>query len=172
MWRVLDLIFLFLVFFLLVALVAGVIPITEAEYTTRYLAYQAGETARQLAEQETARVQAAQWGETLRVWATWSSGALAVVAAAAAAAWVIIQWQRERTARHVVSAQAQVCIAYIAAFGGRMGRLGSREGVYLEAPDGGREFVPWQIAEAELEQIAEAELELLSETRLLEMRRQ
>ncbi len=158
MWRVLDAIFAFLAIFLLVALLAGVIPITEAEYTTRYLAHQAGETARQLAEQETARVQAAQWGETLRVWGI----AAAVMLAAAAAAWVVIQWQRERTARHVVSAQAQVCLAYIAAFGGQMGRLGSREGVYLEAPDGGREFVPWQIAEAELE--------LLSETRLLEMR--
>ena len=162
MGRLLDFILGLLALFLLVAFLSGAIPTMEAEYTTRYLAHQAGETARHLAAQETARVQAAQWGETLRVWGTWGSGALAVVAAAGVAGWVVVRWQEERTARHVVSAQAQVCLAYIAAFGGQMERLGSREGVYLEAPDGGREFVPWQIAEAELE--------LLSETRLLEMR--
>ena len=111
--------------------------------------YQAGLTARYEARQQTERVRAEQWGETTRTLGTWGAGALVIVAVAGVGGWAVVEWQRERSRRHVASvgAQERVILAYIAMYGGRAGQLGGVSGVFLEAS---REFVPWQVARAEL----------------------
>ena len=111
--------------------------------------YQDALTARYEARQQTERVRAEQWGETTRTLGTWGAGALVIVAVAGVGGWAVVEWQRERSRRHVASvgAQERVILAYIAAYGGRAGQLGGEAGVFLDAS---REFIPWKVARAEL----------------------
>ena len=82
----------------LIALLVSVIPVSEQEYTTRYEAYQSGETAREQARQETERVQAEQWNSTLRTWA-WPTAAAVVL--------VVVAVQAGRSYRHKESEQTK-----------------------------------------------------------------
>ena len=135
----------------------------QGSYTARYQAYQAGETARELARQQAREIEAQEWGETLRTWGQWGGGALAVVAVAGVGGWAVVQWQRERTEREKlaqtgrtdrrrIGAQERIILAWLQANSGqypdaRAGQLGGVSGVFLEAS---REFIPWQVARAEL----------------------
>lgn len=76
---------------LLVGMLFATIPGMEREYTTRYNAWQAGETARVQAREATERVQAEQWGATVQTWA-WP--------AAIGAAAIVVAVQAGRTIRH------------------------------------------------------------------------
>lgn len=116
-------------------------------------------TARYEAREATRQVQAQEWNETLRTWGQAAATAGSVLVVVGGAAGVLVVWQRERTKRHamtqthttqrvLISAQRDICIAYIAAFGGRAGALDGVRGVYL---DDTCEFVPWQVARAELD---------------------
>jgi hypothetical protein len=145
----------FVVCFPLLLIVANAMtsPTYQAGFTARYEAYQSGRTQRELAEQATRQTQAQERGATLRTWGQWGGGVLAVAVVAGVAGYTIIQWQRERTRRHGMTEQRRVIVAYIGMYGGREGRwLGGQGlprgalGVYLE--DG--EFVPWNVAAAEL----------------------
>ena len=107
----------------------------------------AAQTARVQAVEATRQVQAHEWGATMRVCWPAVAAAAAVIALAAAGAWTAVQWQRERSRRHGMSEQRRIILAYIAANGGRAGARAGTPGVYL---DGSREFVPWQVAAAEL----------------------
>ena len=111
--------------------------------------YQDALTARYEARQQTERVRAEQWGETQRTLGTWGAGALVIVVVTGVGGWAVVRWQEERSKRHVasVSAQERVILAYIAAYGGRAGEFDGVPGVFL---DTSREFVPWQVARAEL----------------------
>lgn len=132
--------------------------LTSPEVTARYNAYQTGYTARTAEREQTRRVQAEEWNATLRTWGQNVAVAGSVLVVVAGVTGVLVVWQRERTKRHVVtqthqteraliSAQRDVCIAYIAAFGGRAGELDGVRGVYLDAS---HEFVPWHVARREL----------------------
>lgn len=120
--------------------VATLSAVTNAEY-------QGGLTARYQSQQQTRQVQAREWGETARTVATWGGGALSVAVVVGGLAWAVVRWQEERTRRHTVSAQQAIVLAYIAQYGGRAGLLNGVKGVYLDAAG---EFVPWQVARAEL----------------------
>ena len=117
--------------------------------------YQGGATARNAAWQQTFQVWGVQAGETARVVGI----AAAAVAGVGLLAWGIVQWQRERTRRTIVTeshttkraqigAQRDVVLAYIAAYGGRAGELAGERGVFLDASG---EFVPWHVAQQELD---------------------
>ena len=128
-------------------------------------AYQSGFTDRYTAQQQRRTVEAQEWGETLRVWGAQAgeTGRVAAVAGGAAAvvglaAWGVIRWQEERTKRtgiveqhttqrHMISAQRDVVLAYIAQYGGRAGELDGVRGVFLDAAG---EFVPADVCRAEL----------------------
>ena len=110
-------------------------------------AYQGGLTARYEARQQTEQVQAREWGATARTGLMWGGGALAACVVAGAGGWAVVEWQRERSKRHTTSAQERVVLAYIAQYGGRAGELDGESGVFLDASG---EFVPWQVARAEL----------------------
>lgn len=121
--------------------------------------YQRGLTTRYEARETTRQVQAEQWGDTLRTWGQAAATAGSVLVVVGGAVGVLVVWQRERTKRHamtqthttqrvLISAQRDVVVAYINAFGGRAGTLGGVRGVYLDAT---REFIPWQVARAELD---------------------
>ena len=131
--------------------------------------YQQGLTARYEARQETERVRAEQWGETQRTLGTWGAGALVIVAVAGVGGWAVVEWQRERSKRHVASetqatsrvligSQRDVALAWIAANYPNAARLPEARRPYVGAlnntlgvfvPDTS-EFVPWQVARAEL----------------------
>ncbi len=68
--------------------------------TEMYPAAQAAETAQRLAREETARVQAEQWGATVRGWA-WPAAGIAVL--------IVVAVQTGRTLRHRESLDA--CVA-------------------------------------------------------------
>ena len=52
------------------------------------------------------------------------------------------------TQRALIGAQRDVVLAYIAAYGGRAGTLAGERGVFLDASG---EFVPWHVAQQELD---------------------
>lgn len=114
----------------LAVIVLGAItsPAYQDNWTARYSAWQAGETARVQAREETERVRTREWGDTARTWGQWGAGGLVAVVAVGAAGYGVVQWQRERTRRHVASeenatrraliaAQRDVAMQWIAAFG-------------------------------------------------------
>ena len=131
--------------------------------------YQDALTARYEARQATERVRAEQWGETARTLGTWGAGALVIVAVAGVGGWAVVEWQRERSKRHVASetqatsrvligSQRDVALAWIAANYPNAARLPEARRPYVGAlnntlgvfvPDTS-EFVPWQVARAEL----------------------
>lgn len=133
----------------------------QANFTTRYEAYQAGETARELARQQARETEAAQWGETMRTWGTWGGGALAVVAVAGVCCWAFVRGEEERTRRTYIqeanatdrlriSTSRQIMLAWIAQAGypdARPGQLGGVPGVLIPSL---REFVPLDVCRAEL----------------------
>lgn len=137
-------------------------PVYQSNYSARYSAYQAGETTRRQAEEQTRRVQAEQFGDTLRTWGMWGGGVLSVALVAGAGSYTVVQWQRERTRRHSMTEQRRIALAWIAANGGQQrladGSTRYRIGIYptgagreygvLDAAAG--EFVPLRVAAAEL----------------------
>ena len=128
--------------------------------------YQGGLTDRYIAQQQRRTVESQQWGETRRVWGEQAGDTLrtlgvagGAVVAVGLAAWGVVEWQRERTRRtliveshttqrHTISAQERVVLAYIVAHGGRAGEYGGERGVFLDATG---EFVPWHVAQQELD---------------------
>ena len=136
---------------------AMVDAVTSPELTARYAVAQREHTARALAAEETARVQAAELGDTLRTLGTWAGGTVAVAVVAGAAAWAAVQWQRERTSRHGMTERRLVALAWIAAQtqqrlqdGAPRYRIGTYAGQYGVMDDAAGEFTPWQVAAAEL----------------------
>lgn len=131
--------------------------VTSPELTARYQMAQRERTARALAAEETARVQAVEFGATLRTLGTWAGSTVAVAVVAGAAAWAAVQWQRERTSRHGMTEHRLVALAWIAAQtqqrlqdGAPRYRIGTYAGQYGVMDDAAGEFTPWQVAAAEL----------------------
>ena len=136
---------------------AMVHAITSPELTARYAVAQQQRTARVLAEQQTEQVRAVEFGATLRTFGAWAGGVVAVAVVAGAAAWAAVQWQRERTSRHGMTERRLVALAWIAAQtqqrlqdGAPRYRIGTYAGQYGVMDDAAGEFVPWQVAAAEL----------------------
>jgi hypothetical protein len=123
--------------------------------------YQNGLTSRFDALQQTKRVQAQEFGDTMRTWGMWGGGGLAVVGGLVAIGWAVNRWQEQRTQRHVateeqtterlrITAKRDVVLAYIAQCGepgARPMRLNGVSGVYLPQSN---EFVPEDVCRAEL----------------------
>jgi hypothetical protein len=123
--------------------------------------YQDGLTTRYQAQQQTKRVEAQQWGDTLRTWGMWGGGGLAAVGGLAVIAWGVVQWQGQRTKRHeatedhttqrhLISAKRDIALAYIAQCGdprAYIGILDGMRGVFLPSEN---EFVPIDVCRAEL----------------------
>lgn len=123
--------------------------------------YQNGLTSRFDALQQTKRVQAQEFGDTMRTWGMWGGGGLAVVGGLVAIGWAVNRWQEQRTQRHVateeqsterlrITAKRDVVLAYIALCGepgARPMRLNGVSGVYLPQSN---EFVPESVCRAEL----------------------
>lgn len=146
-------------------------------YTDRYSAYAAAETAKQQeqtrriqAQEQTRQVQEQEWGETVRTWSIYGSGALAVVAVVGVAGWGVVEWQRERSKRHemtevqttqrvIIGSQRDVALAWIAANYPNAGYLPEARRPYVGMLDGVTgvfvpdlgEFVPADIARRELD---------------------
>ena len=144
-WRLCGFIVYVVACLAILLIVTAAIVQTQGDTTARYIEQQRQETIREQARQETERVRSVEWNATLRTWGTWGGGALAV----GIGCWAVVRWQEERSKRHIasVSAQERVILAYIAAYGGRAGEFDGVPGVFL---DTSREFVPWQVARAEL----------------------
>lgn len=144
--------------------------ITSPELTSRYNARQQAqlqaEQARQQAEMVRAQQQAKtsqRWAQTWEVWGVWGTGGMAAAVIAGVGGYAVVQWQRDRTKRHVateyystqrhlISAHRDIAIAYIATSGdpdAYRGKLGNIEGVFLPAAG---EFVPLDVCRAELAQ--------------------
>lgn len=125
--------------------------------------YQQGLTARKIAVEQTKRVEAQEWGATLRVWGMWGLPAAAVVGGTALLGWTVVEWQRNRTRRHevtedhttqrhLISAKKDIALAYIAQCGDPDAypyRLNGMQGVFLPSLN---EFVPEDVCRAELAQ--------------------
>lgn len=90
-------------------------------------AYQNGLTTRYQAHQQTRRVEAQEWGDTLRTWGMWGGGGLAAVGGLVVVAWAVVQWQEQRTRRHEatedhttqrlrITTQKEIAVAYIALY--------------------------------------------------------
>lgn len=123
--------------------------------------YQQGLTARKQAVEQTKRVQAQEWGNTMRVWGMWGLPAAAVVGGIGLASWMVVEWQRERTRRatvyeeqstqrHLITAKKDIALAYIAQCGdpgARQLSINGVEGVYLPSSN---ELVPIDVCRAEL----------------------
>ena len=123
--------------------------------------YQQGLTARKQAVEQTKRVQAQEWGNTMRVWGMWGLPAAAFVGGIGLASWMVVEWQRNRTARatvfeeqttqrHLISAKKDIALAYIAQCGDPGARrlsVNGVEGVYLPSSN---ELVPIDVCRAEL----------------------
>lgn len=126
--------------------------ITSPELTARYLADRAARTQVQTERERTERIRAQEWNETARTYGAWGAGALVVAVVTAGGAWAVVEWQRNRTARHVASetqttqrvligAQRDVLLRWMELHGtpgAYLGKLGSTPGVFL--PESG-EFV-------------------------------
>lgn len=132
---------------------------TSPEYTAQYSQYAAARTAIRQAEEQTRQTQAREWSNTVRGAAPW----VGVIVAGIAGAWAAVQWQEQRTRRHVasednstqrhmISAKKDVALAYIAQCGDPAAyprRLNGMAGVFLPSSN---EFVPEDACRAELEQ--------------------
>lgn len=126
--------------------------------------YQNNLTARYHSQQQTKQVQAQEWGDTLRTWGMWGGGGLAAVGGLVVIGWAVNCWQEQRTRRHeateeqtterhLITAQKDIALAYIAMCGdpgARQMRLGGVEGVYLPSSN---ELVPIDVCRAELAEI-------------------
>ena len=126
--------------------------------------YQNGLTARFDALQQTKRVQAQEFGDTMRTWGMWGGGGLAVVGGLVAIGWAVNRWQEQRTKRHEtteeqmterlrITTKKDVALAWIAQFGvpdrDRIGTHGGQLGVFT-VEDGADTFVPLDVCRAEL----------------------
>ena len=117
-------------------------PTYQGNYTARYEAYQAGETARAQARAETERVQAEQWNATLRQWA-WP--------AAAGVTLVVVAVQAGRTFRHRESERTRrraLLLLYAQAYlpvGAQVQIIDYRGDLALVDHDAG-EIVPYSVA--------------------------
>jgi hypothetical protein len=123
--------------------------------------YQANLTTRYQAREQTRQVQAQQWGATVRGTVPWVAGGVAVVGGLVAIGWATVKWQEQRTKRHeateghmtqrhLITAQKDIVLAYLAQCGdprAYAGQLDGQRGVFL--PKSG-EFVPESICRAEL----------------------
>lgn len=123
--------------------------------------YQNGLTTRYEAQQTTKRVQAQEWGDTMRTWGMWGGGGLAAVGGLAVVAWAVNRWQEQRTRRHEatedhttqrlrITTQKDVILAYIAACGDPGAKplnLNGVVGVYLPSIN---ELVPLDVCRTEL----------------------
>ena len=131
--------------FVMLALV-DTIPGTDEQYTARYSAYQAGETAREQARQETERVQAEQWNSTLRTWA-WPT-ALGVVL-------VVMAVQFGRSHRHAQSEQTKrraLLMWYVANClpAGTNAQIGTWRGELAVFDHDSGEIIPYDVAQLEV----------------------
>ncbi len=136
---------------------------TSPEYTAQYTRYTAAKTAIRQAEEQTKQVQAQQWSNTVRGTVPWLAGGLAAAAVAGVGGWAVVEWQRNRTQRHVatedyttqrhlITAKRDITLAYIAQCGdpnAHPARLNGIAGVFLPSEN---EFVPMDVCRAELEQ--------------------
>ncbi len=125
--------------------------------------YQQSLTARKQAVEQTKQVQAQQWSNTVRGTVPWLAGGLAAVAVAGVGGWAVVEWQRNRTQRHVatedhttqrhlITAQKDIVLAYLVQFGepgAQPMMLNGMRGAYLPSSN---EFVPEDVCRAELEQ--------------------
>lgn len=123
--------------------------------------YQNGLTTRYQAQQQTKRVEAQEWGATVRGAVPWLAGGVAAVVFVVFGSRLVIDWQEQRTRRHeatedhtterhLITAQKDIALAYIAMCGdpgARQMRLGGVEGVYLPSSN---ELVPIDVCRAEL----------------------
>jgi len=123
--------------------------------------YQNGLTTRYQAQQQTKRVEAQEWGATVRGAVPWLAGGVAAVVFVVFGSRLVIDWQEQRTRRHeatedhtterhLISAKKDIAIAYIAQCGdpaAYRGQLAGVEGVYLPSEN---EFVPLDVCRAEL----------------------
>lgn len=146
---------------IVVVYVALVQALTSPELTARYQAYATARTTIRQAEEQTKRVQAEEWSNTLRGTVPWLAGGLAAVAVVGVGGWAVVQWQEQRTRRHeatedhttqrhLITAQKDIVLAYLAVCGDPgafVGQLDGQRGVFL--PRSG-EFVPESICRAEL----------------------
>lgn len=135
--------------------------LASPEYTIRYQAYATARTAIRQAEEQTKQVQAEEWSNTVRGTVPWLAGGLAAVVAVGIVGWAAVQWQEQRTKRHeasednttqrhLITAQKDIALAYLALCGDPGAFVGKHEGqrgVFL--PRSG-EFVPESICRAEL----------------------
>ena len=97
-WRLCSFVVYCVASLAVVVLVFGAIIETEGEQTTRYTTQQQQETLREQARQATERVQAEQWGNTLRTWA-WPTAAAVIL--------VVVAVQAGRSYRHGQSEQTK-----------------------------------------------------------------
>ena len=97
-WRLCGFIVYVVACLAIVVIVTMAIIDTEGEQTTRYTMQQQQETLREQARQETERVQAQEWGDTLRTWA-WPTAAAVVL--------VVVAVQAGRSHRHAQSEQTK-----------------------------------------------------------------
>lgn len=126
--------------------------------------YQNGLTSRFDALQQTKRVQAQEFGDTMRTWGMWGGGGLAVVGGLVAIGWAVNRWQEQRTQRHVateeqtterlrITAKKEIGLAWIAQFGvperDSIGTHGGQLGVFT-VEDGAATFVTIEACRAEL----------------------
>ena len=146
---------------IVVVYVALAQALTSPELTARYAAYASARTAIRQAEEQTKQVQAEEWSNTVRGTIPWLAGGLAAVVAAGAGGWAVVQWQEQRTKRHeaseenttqrhLITAQKDIALAYLAMCGDPgafVGQIDGQRGVFL--PRSG-EFVPESICRAEL----------------------
>ena len=138
---------------------------TSPEYTAQYTQYATARTEIRKAEEKTRQVQAQEWGDTLRIWGMWGMAGGAFVGGIALAGWTVVQWQEQRTRRHVVTedhttqrhlitAKTNIALAYIAQCGdpdAHPARLNGMAGVFLPSEN---EFVPIDVCRAELQTTA------------------
>jgi hypothetical protein len=125
--------------------------------------YQGGLTARYQAREQTRQVQAQQWSNTIRGTVPWLAGGLAAAAVAGVGGWAVVEWQRNRTQRHVatedhttqrhlITAKRDIVLAYLLQFGepgARPMTLDGVRGAYLPSIN---EFVPEDVCRSELAQ--------------------
>jgi hypothetical protein len=130
--------------------------------------YQNGLTSRFDALQQTKRVQAQEFGDTMRTWGMWGGGGLAVVGGLVVIGWAVNRWQEQRTQRHVateeqtterhlISAKRDIVLAYLVQFGEPGAKPMMLNGVYGAYLPSANEFVPEDVCRAELATVRTAQ---------------